>query len=284
MKVLTQKSETTSLISSLKSQGKTVALVPTMGYLHDGHLNLVKKAKSLCDIVVVSIFVNPTQFGENEDFDKYPSDIESDKQKLEGLGVDFLFNPKSEDIYTKNAMISLNPGKTANLLCGEFRKGHFDGVLTIVNKLFNIVQPNVAVFGKKDAQQLIIIEKMVDDLDIDIEIVPVDTVREASGLAMSSRNTYLTDKEKNDATIINKSLSKAKLLIASGENDVDVIKNVIKENISTIDCKIEYIEAIDTKSFELCKIVDTNTLFAVAVYVNKTRLIDNFFVKDITEN
>ena len=283
MKLFDKKDQITSEISKLKLAGKSVGFVPTMGFLHDGHLSLVKKAKELCDIVIVSIFVNPTQFGANEDLDTYPSDIKSDMAKLESLGVDYLFNPKSDDMYGDNSIIKLNAGKTADVLCGKLRENHFDGVLTVVNKLFNIVRPDVAVFGKKDAQQLIIIEKMVHDLDIPVKVIGVDTIREASGLAMSSRNTYLSENEKYDASIIYKAFVNAKALIVDGEKEVKTVKDEIEKNISLINCRIEYIEAINIDSFEAVSTIDEKTLFAVAIHINKTRLIDNFFVKDITE-
>lgn len=279
MEIFEKKSLILSYISNLKPKGKTISLVPTMGYLHSGHLELVKKAKEISDIVVVSIFLNPTQFDRNEDLKSYPTNIKNDIKLLKELEVDILFTPTPDEMYDKNSTITINPGESSKILCGKFRGKHFTGVLTVVNKLFNIINPDFAIFGKKDAQQLLLINKMVNDLDINISIIGVDTVRENNGLAMSSRNTNLSSSEIVKASSIFKSFEVVKNLIKSGEKDIKHIKNSILKNIDSDN--IEYVEAIDIKSFKKVETIDKNTLFAVAVYYGKTRLIDNFFVKDI---
>ena len=216
MKILKTINSTRKYITSLKKQSKTIGFVPTMGYLHEGHLSLVRQAKKDCDIVVVSIFVNPLQFGHKEDFKKYPRDIKRDCQILEKEGVDVLFYPEAQDMY-KDEVSFVDVGRLGNILCGKTRPGHFRGVATVVNKLFNIVQPDISYFGQKDGQQLVIIKKMVRDLNISVKIKGMPIIRERSGLAMSSRNSYLTDKEKKDAQVLYKSLKLAKALIYDGE-------------------------------------------------------------------
>jgi len=279
MKIFEKKSLLSSYILNLKLKNKTISLVPTMGYLHNGHLELVKKAKEMSDIVVVSIFLNPTQFDRNEDLESYPTNIKNDIKLLEKLDVDILFTPTPNEMYGKNSTITVNPGESSKILCGEFRGKHFTGVLTVVNKLFNIIKPDYAIFGKKDAQQLLLINKMVNDLDMNISTIGVDTVREDNGLAMSSRNTNLNSEEIIKASSIFKSFKIVQNLIKNGEKNVKNIINYMLENINSDN--IEYVEAIDINNFKKIENIDKNTLFAVAVYYGKTRLIDNFFVKDI---
>ncbi len=281
MKVISKIEDIKKTIKEVKNKGKTIGFVPTMGYLHEGHLSLIKKAKENSDFVVVSIYVNPTQFGPNEDFDKYPRDIERDKKLLINEGVDLLYLPQDNEIYPKNFSTFVDIGEIGNKLCGKYRPGHFRGVTTIVLKLFNIVNPDIAVFGKKDAQQLIIIKKMVKELHLDVKILEGDTIREKDGLAMSSRNTYLNKEEREAATKIYKSLLEAQNLIKKGIDNPSIIKEVIKNSLIDPLINIQYIEIVDIENLNPVQKIDKDTLVAIACFVGQTRLIDNFFVKDI---
>ena len=235
MQVVRKIREMQKISDQLKQEGKRIGLVPTMGYLHDGHLSLVKKVKGLCDVIVVSIFVNPTQFGPGEDFKRYPRDEEGDKAKLEGEAVDLLFIPEASDMYPSGYQTYVDVTEVSKGLCGDFRPGHFRGVATVVAKLFNIVKPDVAIFGEKDYQQLLVIKRMVEDLNFDIKIIPGVLIREEDGMAMSSRNTYLSPEERQRALILYRSLLKGKDLFQSGERKASILLKAVRESIKSMD-------------------------------------------------
>lgn len=270
-------SEIKDLVSEWKKEGKTIGLVPTMGYLHEGHESLIKKARKENDKVIVSVFVNPTQFGPNEDLESYPRNIEKDRELCESCGVDVVFNPESVEMYKNNASTYINVQGLTEGLCGASRPIHFRGVCTVVSKLFNITMADRAYFGEKDAQQLAVVKKMVEDLNFNIDVVGCPIIREKDGLAKSSRNTYLSKEERVAALILNKSLNlalkKLKNGEASGENVINVIKGVIKEEPLA---KIDYVEVVDSKTLKPVKKIENSILVAIAVYIGKTRLIDNF--------
>ena len=260
-------------VKAWRKEGLTIGLVPTMGYLHEGHASLVKAAKASCDRVVVSVFVNPTQFGPNEDLESYPRDFEHDCTLLEGLGTDLVFHPDPAELYFPDAATWVEVPALAKNLCAKTRPTHFRGVCTVVSKLFHIAAPDKAFFGQKDAQQLAVIRRMVRDLNFDLEIVG------CPGLAKSSRNTYLNPKERQAALILNRSLKKGEALIEAGETDTGRLLAVIKESISTEPlATLDYTEAVDADSMKPVATVEGNVLFAIAVYIGKTRLIDNFVV------
>ncbi len=267
-----------------KSQSYTIGLVPTMGALHKGHASLIEKAKETCDKVIVSIFVNPIQFGPNEDYNRYPRTIDQDSKLCESLGVDIVFAPTAIEMYGDNIKTSNNnytyvcpPYNYVDCLCGKSRPGHFDGVATVVTKLFNITTPNYAFFGQKDAQQLFILKRIVKDLNMDINIIPCPIVREDDGLALSSRNSYLSPAERNNALTISKALMKIKQLYSEGINDVNVLFDTA---IATLNPNIEldYIEFRDFTTFEKVEKVGKNTLIAIAAKSGSTRLIDNIII------
>lgn len=259
-------------------KGKTIGFVPTMGYLHEGHLSLVKKAREDNDIVVVSIFVNPTQFGPNEDFNRYPRDLERDLRLLEPLNVDYVFYPSVEEMYPKNYSVYVDEVELSKYLCGAKRPRHFRGVCTVVTKLFNIVKPTRAYFGQKDAQQFRILRRMVQNLNMDIEMIEMPIVRESDGLAMSSRNVYLNEEERKEATRLHKSLLKAKELIESGERDVSKIKNLMLEILNHPLLKIDYVEIVDEETLKPIEKIEGKVIIALAVFVGKARLIDNMII------
>ncbi len=277
MEVITKPKEMQNIALKLKREGKKIGFVPTMGYLHDGHLSLIRCAKKENDIVVVSIFVNPIQFGKNEDLDKYPRDFERDRLLCEKEYVDFLFYPSYEDMYKEDFQTYVEVIELSKGLCGFYRPGHFKGVTTVVNKLFNIVCPDNAYFGKKDYQQYKIISKMVEDLNMPINIVGCPIFREQDGLAMSSRNKYLSESERNSATFISKGLFEAKKMFEEGTTDSNKLKEKVKEIISLAkDLKeIQYIEVIDKDSLEPVVNAKKGDIIAVAVFIGNTRLIDN---------
>ncbi len=264
----------------LRGQGRSIGFVPTMGYLHEGHLSLVRCAKRENDVTVVSIYVNPTQFGPNEDFRDYPRDLERDLKLLEKEGVDTVFAPSNKEMYPDMSLTTVHVDKLTEGLCGARRPGHFDGVCLVVSKLFNIVKPHRAYFGKKDYQQFRVIERMVNDLNFDVDIVPCPIVREKDGLAMSSRNIYLSDKEREDATCLYRSLLLAMDLIKNGERNVVNIKDRMAEFINGFGSvkKIDYIEIVDKYTLEPAREIQGNELIALAVYIGRARLIDNMEV------
>ncbi len=258
-----------------KSISKTVGFVPTMGALHDGHISLIKRAKEENEIVIVSIFVNPTQFLKNEDLNAYPRRTEADKKICEMCKVDYLFMPKISMMYNKEEILIKAPNKSY-ILEGKSRPGHFDGVLQIVLKLFGLVQPTNAYFGKKDAQQLSLIEQMVKNLFLPINIVACNIVRESDGLALSSRNIYLDEKQRKDALLISKSLYSATSLIAKNERDVQIIKNRIYEIMNRLD--VEYVEIVNREFNEIKEIEIGNTIILVVIRFGTTRLLDNIWL------
>ncbi len=267
-------------ITFLDSSPRPLGLIPTMGAIHNGHKELIKVAKATDSTVAVSIFVNPLQFGPHEDFDNYPRQVNLDIEELKDLSVDLVFIPSWEEIYPDNFSTSIDVGKISKKLEAQARPDHFNGVATIVCKLLSITNPNHAYFGEKDAQQCLVIEKMVSDLNIRTEVVRVPTIREPDGLAISSRNAYLTKSERNAATVIYKSLTLAHKLHSKGINDVGSIKKSMSELISSVPyAKEDYISIAKPSDLEELKTIDDNALISVAVFIGKTRLIDNIYLK-----
>lgn len=279
MKVIRNIKEMQRISDLLRKEGKRIGLVPTMGYLHEGHLSLVIKAKSLCDSVVVSIFVNPTQFGPGEDYERYPRDEEGDKAKLIREGVDFLFVPEPKDMYPSGYQTYIDVTEVSKGLCGDFRPGHFRGVATVVAKLFNIVRPHLAVFGEKDYQQLLVIERLVEDLNFDIEIIPGTLIREKDGIAMSSRNAYLSPENRAKALVLYRSLMKGKALYDSGERGVFTICEAVKKMINSVDgVSLQYLEMRDAETLEKVDHLNRPAVMAIAAMVGPIRLIDNIIM------
>lgn len=286
MKVVKTIAELKTFVNNTKKESKTIGLVPTMGFLHDGHLTLASQARAENDIVIMSIFVNPTQFGPNEDFESYPRDLDRDVKLAETVGVDVIFAPSVEEMYPTDGGIRIIAGRQSELLCGASRPGHFDGVLQVVSKLFHLAEPNRAYFGQKDAQQLAIIQTMVRDFNFPLEIQAVPIVREEDGLAKSSRNVYLTDEERKEAPAIYQALCLAQgefLVSKNVSKAIELATNHIKENTSGT---IDYLQFLSYP--DLREITDETEqyLLAAAVYIGKTRLIDNiiFQVKGETNN
>ena len=279
MRIIKTVEDVRKTVKEWKKEGLSVGLVPTMGYLHEGHQSLIKKAREDNDRVLVSVFVNPMQFGENEDFDSYPRDIERDSEICEKSGVDVIFNPEIAEMYDEFFSSFVNMDTLPNGLCGKSRPIHFKGVCTVVCKLFNIVSPDRAYFGQKDAQQLAIIKRMVSDLNFDIQIIGCPIVREADGLAKSSRNTYLSDEERNAAVVLSRSLKIGKELINNGEKSAEKVIFAIKNEINKEElAKIDYVEIVDMNRLQSVDNIDDPILVAIAVYIGKTRLIDNFII------
>jgi pantoate--beta-alanine ligase len=279
VKVITKISEVKRIILSQKKAGKTIGFVPTMGYLHEGHISLVKASKLENDFTVMSIFVNPTQFGVNEDFSKYPKDLERDSRLAENNGVDIIFAPTSEEMYPDGYKTFVDVEAITEILCGKSRKGHFKGVTTVVNKLFNIIEPDKAYFGQKDAQQVLVIKKMVKDLNMNLEIVTCPLIREADGLALSSRNVYLSLDERKSALVLSKSLVEAENIIKNGERNKDKIITFIKNKInSEKSASIDYVEIVNADNLEDVGEITDRVLIALAVRFGSTRLIDNVIV------
>ena len=275
MQVTKTVEETRKQIKQWKKEGKTIGLVPTMGFLHEGHASLIRKCREQNDIVVVSDFANPTQFGPNEDLEAYPRDFERDSKLCESLGADLIFAPSPEDMYhDPHAFVSIDT--LSETLCGKTRPIHFKGVCTVVTKLFHIVAPDRAYFGEKDAQQLAIIRKMVKDLNFDIEIVGCPIVREEDGLAKSSRNTYLNDKERQAALCLSRAVKTGKEVIYTGADAKEVL-NPMKAIIEAEPlARIDYVMMVDALTMQPIEKADRDVLVAMAVYIGKTRLIDNF--------
>lgn len=264
-------------LANWRKAQKSVGLVPTMGFLHEGHLSLIRRAKTGNDIVVVSVFVNPTQFGPNEDFESYPRNILRDTEMAMGAGEDVIFYPTVSEMYPNGSSTFVEvAGNITRVLCGASRPSHFRGVTTVVNMLFNIVKPDRAYFGQKDAQQATVLMKMVKDLHMDIELIICSIVREADGLAMSSRNTYLSAEEREQAVVLSKALEKGKEAFSKGERNVDSLIEIITNKINEMPlAAIDYVSIYDYPSLETIEIIDNNALAAVAVKFGKTRLIDN---------
>jgi pantoate--beta-alanine ligase len=276
MKTIENISRMSTFVKMMKREGKSIGLVPTMGYLHEGHLSLVRAAKKHTDVVIMSIFINPLQFGPKEDFEKYPRDLKHDEEAAREAGVDVIFYPSLKDIYPEGYATYVTVEKLTGNLCGESRPGHFRGVATVVTKLFNIVKPEVAYFGQKDMQQAMMIKKMASDLNMDIDVKIMPVVREKDGLAMSSRNMYLSDAERRDAPVIYQSLKNAEMLIKNGERDVRKVIRSVEDMIrSRQSARIEYIKLVDAKDLKDAKTITGEIALAVAVFFGKTRLIDN---------
>lgn len=280
MKIVKSIKEMQKTSTALKTKGRIIGFVPTMGYLHEGHLSLIRLAKKKSDVVVVSIFVNPLQFGPKEDFKRYPRDLKRDTKLARKAGCDILFVPGQKQMYPERYLAHVNVEKLADTLEGKFRSGHFKGVATVVAKLFNIVQPDLAFFGQKDAQQVVIIQKMVQDLNFNLKIIVGPTVREASGLALSSRNIYLAEDEKKTAKVLFESLQKAQNLIEQGEtNSFKIIHEMEKMILSKPKTIIDYIAISDSQTLEPLEKLSGEVLITMAVFVGSTRLIDNLKLK-----
>lgn len=264
-----------------RAENKRIGFVPTMGYLHDGHVSLMRLLRPRCDILITSIFVNPMQFGPQEDFAQYPRDLQRDMKLCENAGVDIVFYPQVEDMYPKNFHTHIEVEYLTETLCGPWRPGHFRGVATVVCKLFNIVQPHLAAFGQKDAQQVVVIERMVQDLNLPVEIVVGPTLREPDGLAMSSRNVYLSPTERQQATALYHALTLAERMLRDGERDstpiISAMKSLIQREVAAP--VIEYIEIVDRATLHALQPVAGDIIVALAVRIGKTRLIDNFMLR-----
>jgi pantoate--beta-alanine ligase len=282
MKVIRSIKEMQAFSEYIRNSGKKIAFVPTMGYFHEGHLSLMREGRQRGDCVVISIYVNPTQFGPNEDFEKYPRDFERDKGLAEGVGVDVIFYPEDKEMYPANYQTYVSVEKVTQNLCGISRPGHFRGVTTVCAKLFNIVKPHYAIFGKKDFQQLVSIKRMVQDLDMDLEVIGMTIVRESDGLAMSSRNVYLKDNERESALSLSRSLKLAKQMYDKGGRDALRILEEVKKFIEDHPfSRIDYAKICNTKTLQDIDFLDGESVLALAVKINKTRLIDNYVFGDV---
>lgn len=280
MKKITKILEMKDVVRELKSQGKIIGFVPTMGYLHEGHLSLVRSSVQKADTTVISIFVNPTQFGPKEDFKEYPRDIKRDSATLEREGVDYLFIPDTEEIYPYGFKTYVEVQDLQTKLCGRSRSGHFRGVCTVVLKIFNIIYPGIAFFGQKDAQQAIILKKMVSDLNLDVKIEVLPIVREKDGLALSSRNEYLDEKERQAALVLYRSLQEAKKMIMEGERRTAPIIENMKELVGKEPLvKIDYVDIVDLDELNAVETIGQDVLLALAVFIGETRLIDNIIIE-----
>ena len=276
MKLITSPSRIQSYCRLARAEGKTIGLVPTMGFLHEGHLSLMRRARAENDLLVVSIFVNPTQFGPNEDYETYPRDIQRDSETVASVGVDVIFSPTAKDMYPNGYATFVNVEHITEKMCGATRPGHFRGVTTIVAKLFNLVQPHRAYFGQKDAQQTVVIKRMAEDLNFGTEIVVLPTVREDDGIAMSSRNKYLNQEERQAALVLIKSLRMAESLVKSGQNDAAEINHKMRDMIEAEPlAQIDYIAIVNANTLADLDIVKGEVLIALAVFIGETRLIDN---------
>ena len=280
MKVISSISQMQAWSARTRRKGKTIGFVPTMGYLHEGHLSLMRKARKENDYLVISIFVNPAQFGPKEDFKRYPRNFSRDKELSKSCGVDVIFYPRAKDMYPQGYKTYVKVEDLSNVLCGASRPGYFRGVCAVVLKLFNIVQPDAAYFGQKDAQQAIVVEKMVKDLNLPLKIKTSPIIREKEGLALSSRNSYLNEQQRKDAIILYKSLQTAVGMIQSGYKDprkiIAKMRKMIKSGRGT---RIEYIRIVDISNLTEVKRIKGRLLIAVAVFLGKTRLIDNVIIR-----
>jgi len=279
MKIAKTISSVRKLVQQARTEGKSVGLVPTMGALHQGHISLIEEAAKKTDFVVVSIFVNPTQFGPKEDFKKYPRPLQNDLKLCRRADADVVFAPSAKEMYPQENLTWVSVKKLSEPLCGRSRPGHFRGVITVCSKLFNIVQPDVAFFGQKDAQQTVVIKQMVADLNIPLKIVVCPTVRQSDGLALSSRNQYLSPRERRDAACLYRSLQKCRQMVADGIKETKrIVAQMRKIITAAASAKIEYIEIVDAKTLQPIKKVDRPTLVALAVRIGQTRLIDNILI------
>ena len=280
MKVVKSVSGMKAAVRSLKAKRLAIGFVPTMGYLHEGHLSLVRKCRKSADVSVVSIFINPLQFGPREDIRRYPRDFARDAGLLKREGVDFLFSPDDREMYPEDYRTTVEVSDLQDGLCGRSRPGHFKGVATVVLKLFNIVQPDVAFFGQKDAQQAVILRKMVEDLNLNVKIRILPIVREPDGLAMSSRNVYLNEEERRAALVLSRSLAEARRMFKRGERRTGVIVARLREMIAAEPlARVDYIEIVDHKDLSPVDLIRRDALAALAVFIGKTRLIDNIILK-----
>ncbi len=279
MQIITSIEQMQRICQNKRQNGLEIGLVPTMGYLHQGHISLMEQAVKETDFRVATIFVNPSQFGPNEDLDRYPRDLDADMAKAEKAGIDILFCPQAEDIYPPAYATYISPEHLENRLCGKSRPGHFRGVCTICLKLFNIIQPHRAYFGKKDAQQFLILKRMIKDLNLNIDIIGLPIVREEDGLAMSSRNVYLSDDERKQALCLSRGLKRAQDAHKHGQKDAEALLSLVDEVIKQAPlAKLDYLELVDREAFLPLKSLDRPSLLAVAVYFGQTRLIDNIML------
>ncbi len=279
MKVVKTIQEVRNQVSIWRKEGLSIGFVPTMGYLHEGHQSLIRKSAEQNDRTVVSVFVNPIQFGPNEDLEAYPRDLERDKAAVEEAGGDLIFNPEPSEMYPNHFTSFIDTTETTELLCGAVRPIHFRGVCTVVGKLFNIVLPDRAYFGQKDAQQLATIRRFVRDLNFPVEVIACPIVRESDGLAKSSRNTYLNPAERQAAVILSKSLNLGREAIEQGERDAKKVIAVITASLQSEPlARIDYVEVVDFENIQRVERIAGETLVAIAVYIGKTRLIDNFVI------
>ncbi len=280
MKIITAISDMQSLADSVRSEGRTIGFVPTMGFLHEGHLSLMRRARQECDLVVVSIFVNPTQFGLNEDLDRYPRDEAGDRSQCEAAGVDVLFMPKTSGMYPDAPSVFVTVEGLSDVLEGAVRPGHFRGVATVVAKLFNIVKPHKAFFGQKDYQQCAVIRRMAQGLDMDVDIVVLPTVREPDGLAMSSRNSYLSVDDRRKAAVIHRALSSAEQMAKAGGKEPEKLKNKMLAVLREVPgIEIDYVEVADPENLMPLASAKDSMVLLVAVRIGSTRLIDNLVIQ-----
>lgn len=280
MKAIKKIDEMRRAVSGIKSRGMSIGFIPTMGYLHEGHLSLVRESIRKADVTVVSIFVNPAQFGPREDFKEYPRDLNRDSEVLEREGVDYLFVPEADEIYPQGYKTYVEVCDLQDKLCGRSRPGHFRGVCTVVLKLFNIINPDVSFFGQKDYQQAIILKRMVNELNLEVKIEALPIIREADGLALSSRNNYLTQEERKAALVLSKSLKQAQSMMERGESDSAAIIKEMKEIIGREPLvKIDYVEIVDLDNLDPVARIEKAALAALAVFIGKVRLIDNTILR-----
>lgn len=281
MKTVNTKSEVRKLVAAWREEGLSIGLVPTMGYLHEGHQSLISRAAKENDRVVVSVFVNPTQFAPNEDLQSYPRDLAADQIKAEAVGASLIFAPTPEEMYAPDFSTYIQTGNISKLLCGQTRPTHFQGVCSVVCKLFNIVTPDRAYFGQKDAQQMAVVKRMVRDLDMNLQIVGCPIIREEDGLAKSSRNTYLSPKERQAALVLSRSLREGRGMIENGETDGEKVLERIRSIIDSEPlARLDYAEMVSWDAIEVHHTIDQPVLVAIAVYIGNTRLIDNFIWED----
>lgn len=279
MKIIRTITEMQEQMQKLKSEGKSIGYVPTMGFLHEGHISLMKRARPENDVVVLSIFVNPLQFGPAEDLDAYPRDFERDHRIAEEQGVDFIFYPSAEEMYPDKASVKVSVVDRTDVLCGKSRPGHFDGVATVLIKLFNIIQPTRAYFGLKDAQQVAVVDGLIKDFNFPIELIPVETIREKDGLAKSSRNVYLSEEERQQAIELSRSLVTARLAIERGERNPDEIAGMMKHHIHEKTAgTVDYVEIYSYPELEELDTLKGKVIIALAVKFSKARLIDNTII------
>lgn len=280
MKIIKSPAKMQRFSDRAKEMGQAIGFVPTMGYLHEGHLSLIRKARKETDLVVISIFVNPTQFGPREDYKRYPRDLERDVRLSRDAGVDVIFYPSVRQMYPRGFVTYVNVEDLTCVLCGRSRPGHFRGVATVVTKLFNIVKPHIAYFGRKDAQQAIVIKRMAKDLNMDLRVKVLPIVREPDGLAMSSRNKYLSPSQRRQALALSQALQKAEVMVKSGELDAKKVKSAIRKMIEKKkSARIDYVSIVEPETLKELRRIEKKALMALAVWVGRTRLIDNVVLK-----